>query len=163
MDRIEHITLELQHSIWADLRTGKAVAGASGAPARAEAILHHIVGADWLWLRRLGREGPEMAVWPALSRKQCVEQLHDLARAWRSCLDALVPADLARGVAYRNSKGEAWTSTVGDILTHVVLHSSYHRGQIATLLRDVGVSPPYTDYIEFIRRGHGQDGWPGGA
>ena len=49
---------------------------------------------------------------------------------------------LTDGVAYRNSKGEFWTSTVADILTHVVLHAAYHRGQIAAAVREAGGSRP---------------------
>ena len=56
-------------------------------------------------------------------------------------------------VAYRNSKGEPWTSTVGDILTHVVTHSAYHRGQVASELRAAGFEPAYTDFIHAVRQG----------
>jgi len=42
---------------------------------------------------------------------------------------------------------------VGDILTHVLLHSAYHRGQIAVDLRAAGLTPAYTDYIHAVRQG----------
>lgn len=58
---------------------------------------------------------------------------------------------LADGVAYRNSKGEFWTSSAGDILTHVVLHAAYHRGQIAAAVRGAGGEPAYTDFIHAVR------------
>jgi uncharacterized damage-inducible protein DinB len=61
--------------------------------------------------------------------------------------------DLADGVAYRNSKGEFWTSSVGDILTHVLLHAHYHRGQIAASQREAGGEPAYTDFIHAARSG----------
>ena len=56
-------------------------------------------------------------------------------------------------MAYVNSKGEQWSTTVEDILLHVVLHSSYHRGQVAYILRAGGFTPPYTDYVHCIRNG----------
>jgi uncharacterized damage-inducible protein DinB len=56
-------------------------------------------------------------------------------------------------VSYTNSKGELWTSTVEDILTHLVIHSAYHRGQIASDLRSAGREPAYTDYIHAVRQG----------
>ena len=37
---------------------------------------------------------------------------------------------------------------------HVTMHSAYHRGQIAMVLRDSGVAPPYTDYIQAVRAHH---------
>jgi uncharacterized damage-inducible protein DinB len=50
-------------------------------------------------------------------------------------LETLDPESLAEGVGYRNTKGEFWTSTMGDILTHVIIHSAYHRGQIASAVQ----------------------------
>ena len=52
-----------------------------------------------------------------------------------------------------NSKGQSWTSRVEDVLTHVLLHGAYHRGQIASALREAGLTPPYTDYIHATRSG----------
>ncbi len=65
--------------------------------------------------------------------------------------EALLGGDLGRAIAYVNSKGEAFESTVGDILLHVAQHGAYHRGQIARLLREAGHTPPYTDFIQFAR------------
>ena len=64
------------------------------------------------------------------------------------CLDA---ATLGTSVAYVNSKGEHFTSSVSDIITHVLAHGSYHRGQIASSLRDAGHEPAYTDFIHAVR------------
>ncbi len=63
------------------------------------------------------------------------------------------PAGLSRGIAYRNTKGEVWTSTVAEVLTHVVIHSGYHRGQIAAEIRSEGATPAYTDFIHAARQG----------
>ena len=56
-------------------------------------------------------------------------------------------------VEYRNSKGESWSSSVEDILAHVLLHSAYHRGQIALQMRSSGIAPAYTDFIHAVRQG----------
>jgi uncharacterized damage-inducible protein DinB len=71
-------------------------------------------------------------------------------------LDDLVgasPERLTEEVSYTNSKGEAWSSTVDEILTHIAIHSAYHRGQIAADLRSAGQTPAYTDYIHAVRHG----------
>ncbi len=60
---------------------------------------------------------------------------------------------LDQSVSYTNSQGEAWSSTVEEILTHITVHSAYHRGQIASDLRAAGMTPAYTDYIHAVRRG----------
>jgi len=46
-------------------------------------------------------------------------------------------------------KGETWTYALWRILAHVVNHSSYHRGQVATLLRQLGATPSSTDLLLF--------------
>ncbi|MFL5508025.1 MAG: DinB family protein, partial [Gemmatimonadaceae bacterium] len=52
---------------------------------------------------------------------------------------------------YKNSAGEQFTSSVENILTHVFMHGSYHRGQVASLVRAGGDTPSPTDYIFFTR------------
>ena len=55
--------------------------------------------------------------------------------------------------SYTNSKGELWENRVLDVLSHVLLHSAYHRGQIALEIRRSGSAPAYTDYIHAVRQG----------
>lgn len=110
-------------------------------------LLGHIIGAQWLWITRIRAEDAKMAVWPELSIEQCAAELDPLRDAWA----ALVRGDLAKKVEYRNSKGEPWSSTVDDVATHVVMHGAYHRGQMATLIRQGGDTPAYTDLIHAAR------------
>jgi uncharacterized damage-inducible protein DinB len=141
-----------EHDAWANaaalasLRVGPA-------PGQARAWMAHIVGAEHLWLARLHQRPPELAVWPELDLDACATRLTELAGEWMECLASLDEDGLRDGVAYRNSKGEFWTSTVSDILTHVVLHASYHRGQIAAAVRQAGGEPAYTDFIHAVRMG----------
>ena len=123
-------------------------------PARALAILGHLVGAGTLWLDRLEGRPPAMEVWPRLTVDECEAGFQSLATAWNAFIDRLGPDDLDRSVVYTNTKGEPWESRLEDILAHVALHGSYHRGQIALLMRQAGQVPAYTDYIEATRRGY---------
>jgi uncharacterized damage-inducible protein DinB len=94
-----------------------------------------------------------MAVWPALTLEECAKEAAALAAAWRERAAGLSEESLLRRVSYVNSKGEAWENTELDVLMHSVLHSAHHRGQIASNLRAAGFEPPYTDFIEAVRRG----------
>ena len=123
------------------------------APEPARAWMAHIIGAERLWLARLHEEPSAMPVWPDLDLEACAAELTGLAGDWMRWLEPLDDDGLADGVAYRNSKGEFWTSTVGDILTHVVVHAGYHRGQIARAVRAAGGAPAYTDFIHAVRAG----------
>jgi uncharacterized damage-inducible protein DinB len=97
-------------------------------------------------------------VWPEWGLEQCQARSLEVAELWRKYLDALPPDDLTKTVSYKNSMGEPWTSTVEDVITHVLLHSAYHRGQIASLMRASGDTPAYTDFIHAVRQGLiGQD------
>lgn len=138
---------------WANRETLASLEAAGSPPPRSLKLLAHITGAERLWLGRLRRESRPAAVWPDLDLAGRREALDDLARLWKDYLGALTPAGLDETVAYVNSKGEPWTSSVEEILTHTVLHSSYHRGQIAADMRASGHEPPYTDYIHARRQG----------
>lgn len=141
----------LRYDAWANAETVSSLRS-SAEPPQALRWMAHIVGAELLWLSRLTDEPPRLEVWPALDLEACAGRVAQLAGAWPHYLGGLAADDLTDGVAYRNSKGEFWTSTVGDILTHVVIHSAYHRGQIASAVRAAGGAPAYTDYIHAVRQ-----------
>lgn len=140
----------LGHMRWAD----SLVADALDAHQDPDAVrlFAHIAAVEHLWYSRIHARAPEVAVWPTLT----VAEARDMATRHADLFDALVKeADegaLARRVAYRNSAGRAYESSVADIVTHVSMHGGYHRGQIARQLRSAGREPPYTDYIQFTRR-----------
>ncbi len=151
MSELTRFRRMFEHATWANGAALEALA-AGPAPDKARGWLAHIVGAERLWLARLQYEPASMPVWPDLDLA-CHEELAALGGEWERYLAALDEETLEDGVGYRNSKGEFWTSTVGDILTHVLLHAHYHRGQIAAAEREAGGTPAYTDYIHAVRSG----------
>jgi uncharacterized damage-inducible protein DinB len=139
---------------WANRETLASLRASSPPPPRGLKLMGHIVAAELLWHARLTGESAELPVWPDLSTAQCDMWLSDLDRRWKQYLGTAVPARLDLPVSYANTKGEAFASTVGDVLTHVVIHSAYHRGQIAADVRAAGHQPAYTDFIHAARTGH---------
>jgi uncharacterized damage-inducible protein DinB len=142
----------LEHDGWGNFTALEGLK-AGPAPAKARAWMAHIIGAEWLWLARIRQEPPTMPVWPDLDLEACEVELTALQREWSGCLEGLDDEALEDGVGYRNSRGEFWTSSIADILTHVALHAAYHRGQIAAAVREAGGAPAYTDYIHAVRSG----------
>jgi len=134
---------------WAN-REEAARLGAIAAPPRALRIFAHIVGTEWLWIARLRGSEPRLAVWPELTLEQCVNELDALRDAWSGYLHEAVFDTV---IDYTSSAGGEWSSRAGDVLTHVILHGAYHRGQIATIVRDGGDEPAYTDFIHCTRNG----------
>jgi uncharacterized damage-inducible protein DinB len=153
MDLLSHLVRQVEYDGWANREMLASLRAAKNAPTNAIAVFGHVLGAGRLWLDRVASAGGPVQVWPSLSLDECEHELEALARSWHALLSRLGPAKLAEPVSYVNSKGEAWTSTVLDILQHVVLHGAYHRGQIAAAIRAGGDVPPYTDYIHCVRQG----------
>jgi uncharacterized damage-inducible protein DinB len=122
-------------------------------PTRGLTLMGHIVAAETLWHARLTGARAPLAVWPDLALGQVETWLGDLDGRWARYLELVVPGRLGERVAYTNTKGEAFGSTVEDVLTHVVMHSAYHRGQIAADVRASGHEPAYTDFIHATRTG----------
>ena len=157
-DLIHHLRRQFEYDAWAHREVLTTIRGSRASVARSLQLLAHIVSAELLWLERLRQEPQSQPVWPEWGLEQCEARSVEVAELWRRYLDALAPEDLTKTVSYKNSKGEPWTSTVEDVITHVLLHSAYHRGQIASLMRASGDTPAYTDFIHAVRQGLiGQD------
>jgi uncharacterized damage-inducible protein DinB len=121
-------------------------------PERSLNLLAHILSAERLWLERLQQQKQTHLVWPNFTLQQCKLEAEALSGLWTSYLLTLSEGSLSHSVSYKNTKGEIWNSSVEDILMHVVLHSAYHRGQIAVVMRASGVTPAYTDFIHAVRQ-----------
>ena len=112
----------------------------------------HIMGAEWLWLERFqGRTArlPSGDQFPDLVslRTRWTEVERDLL----AYVGGLSAADLERSFDYWDMKGNPHTSVLWQTLQHVANHSTYHRGQVTTLLRQLGAKPIGTDLIGFYR------------
>jgi len=141
----------IDHIKWADSAMLDALRTSPGSDERALMIYAHVLGAEAVWLARIAGRPSDVAVWPSLS----VDEIAALATRNSNELDdllaTLATSDLDREIDYRNSQGKAFRSKLEDILLHVALHGSYHRGQVAYLIRGGGGEPASTDYIAFIR------------
>lgn len=71
-------------------------------------------------------------------------------RDQKEFVERLTDEDLRERVSYENQRGERWEYTRAHMMQHVVNHSSYHRGQIAVLLRQLGKGPIATDFLLFL-------------
>jgi uncharacterized damage-inducible protein DinB len=117
-----------------------------------QGTLVHILWAEWIWLRRWHGESPK-EVWPETDYPDvaAVESRWDrLEREQEELIANLSDERLRTRIAYENLKGERWEYSLAEMMQHVVNHSSYHRGQIASLLRQLGHVPASTDLLLFI-------------
>lgn len=145
---------QFAYDSWANQEVLKAIRTAGGQNDRSLQLMSHIFAAERLWLERLKQQPQSVPVWPEPDLAQCEAEASALGQLWFQYLDLITAGDVAQTISYKNSKGELWTSTIVDILTHVVIHSAYHRGQIASHMRANGQTPAYTDFIHGVRQGH---------
>lgn len=146
----------LDHLVWADARTRDALRALPGdAPGAGEArtLYAHLAAAEHVWLARLQGRTPTHPVWPALALDAAAALAAESAAGLRAHVAALAPTALDGAIHYRTSAGQAFASTVRDVIVHVALHGSHHRGQIARLVRAGGGAPAATDYILWARGG----------
>jgi uncharacterized damage-inducible protein DinB len=120
-----------------------------------QGTLAHLVGAEKGWLSRWRQQPGEAAGLRQLT------SLTDLRAHWESVgtemsrfLDSLDDRKLQDTLTTQSMSGLV-TVTYGQMIQHVVDHSSYHRGQIVTMLRQLGVTPPSAGMMRFHREGSG--------
>ena len=153
MDTKQHFLRNFAYDYWANRECLSALSAACPAPPKVLRLIAHTLSAQMLWLERLQRVPQSVAVWPSSTLEDCSALADEMLSAWKNYLADLPPADLEKQIDYRNSKGESWSSRVEDVLTHVLMHSAYHRGQVALEMRSAGLEPAYTDFIHGVRQG----------
>jgi uncharacterized damage-inducible protein DinB len=114
--------------------------------------LAHIYAAEAVWLSRWKGISPpgyaEAAEFPSVAA--LTERWEQLETARRDFLARLLDTDLEEQVTYTNVQGEPWRYPRGQMMLHIVNHSTYHRGQVVTLLRQHGAPVPGTDLLLFL-------------
>jgi uncharacterized damage-inducible protein DinB len=153
MTMLEHIRNLFSYDDWANREVLSALQALDVPPARSINLLSHIVSAERVWLERLLVQKQTLPVWPQFTLEQCKLEVDQLPDLWKGYLTSLGEAGLSASLAYKNTKGESFASQKQDILLHVVMHSAYHRGQIAADMRAAGFTPAFTDFIHAVRQG----------
>jgi uncharacterized damage-inducible protein DinB len=151
MNLIEYFRRQFAYDSWANSEVLTALETSGELSTRSLQLMAHVLSAERLWLERLRQQPQSLPVWPQLTFEDCKKQALETGALWRDYLQAM--PELDQTAAYKNSKGEPWSNTVQDILTQVLMHSAYHRGQSASHMRAGGDTPAYTDFIHCVRQG----------
>lgn len=115
--------------------------------------LHHMFRADTLWFSRISGEP-----FGNIADIPVPESLAELEKEWLTLLERfqnwfrqLEPNQYGIEVRYTNSQGVPYSTPLWQIVLHVVNHSTLHRGQVVTMMRQAGMKPPATDLTNFYR------------
>lgn len=139
-----------QYNAWANKRVLGTLVRQNVNDEKIMQLMGHIVAAQFLWLHRIkGLPAPDVKLWGEYKLDQLVTLAEKAGKDW---LDYIASTDgFDREMTYKNYVGEPYTNNVEMIMIHLVNHSSYHRAQIAMLLRQKGFEPINTDFITYDR------------
>lgn len=114
--------------------------------------LVHTLWAEWIWLERWLGTSPKQVFAEADFRDVAAiaGRWADVERDRQRFIAGLTPARLAAAITYENLQGKMWTYSLEHMMQHVANHSTYHRGQVVTLLRQLGQTPPATDFLVYF-------------
>ncbi len=129
---------------YADMKTGQG---------SIHGTLTHIVAAHKMWLSRW-KGTPDKE----LLNSKTVPTLQELKHLWETVtldttyyLNGLTEESLLQTLSMTTTKGITYTHPYGQMMQHLINHSTFHRGQLATLLRQFDIRPPQTDLIAYYR------------
>ena len=115
--------------------------------------LGHIQGAEWVWLERFQGRSPSSL--PDTTQFQDItslrERWNELEGRLLGFVRGLTQSDLDRVMEYKTLKFGVYSNPLCESMQHVVNHGTYHRGQVTTLLRQLGARPIATDLMHFHR------------
>ncbi|MBI1941325.1 MAG: DinB family protein [Acidobacteria bacterium] len=120
--------------------------------------LAHLLFAEWIWLERwrgkspTAQEAREFAPEKSPTLDAIRDRWHGVESGVRDYLAGLNEEALRGSLSYRNLEGETWTYPLWQTLIHVINHQTYHRGQVTTLLVQLGAKPVSVDYLVAIDR-----------
>ena len=121
--------------------------------------LLHMAGAEWVWLERWHGQSPAgKEAWSLWTNESCAD-LATLNERWRDVVDRrarflaeLNETRLAADLPFKLLSGDPSSLPLVDQLQHVANHATLHRGQVVGMIRQLGIAPPSTDLLFYLRR-----------
>jgi uncharacterized damage-inducible protein DinB len=121
--------------------------------------LLHMAGAEWIWLERWhGHSPPGAEAWALWTTDSCAD-LATLNERWRDLIDRRTQfvsevdePRLTAELPFRLLSGDASSMPLVDQMHHVANHATLHRGQVVGMIRQLGITPPATDLLFYLRR-----------
>lgn len=112
----------------------------------------HIIAADTIWLDRIEKletKFLDSSFFPTISKTK--EYFLSVKTRLEKLFHHLDETYISSKVNFKNKKGEEVAFKLFEVLFHIFNHGTYHRGQIAILIRKIKGKPPVTDIIEYFK------------
>lgn len=137
---------------WASTQVVASLQSCPDAPPKAVSLLSHYLQEQWFALDLMqGRDAMKWRGAPEFTFDDCVENIARLDSAWREYLANKTDAHFETSFEYTNFVGKQTTRVVSDLLTDIVDHGTYHRGQIAMIVRASGGEPAKTWFTRWVK------------
>ena len=121
--------------------------------------LAHMAGAEWIWLERWhGRSPAKAQAWSLWTVDACpdlavlTERWDDVITRRTQFVSDLDEERLAAELPFKLLSGDPSSMRLVDQMQHVANHATMHRGQIVGMIRQLGLEPPATDLLFYLRR-----------
>lgn len=138
------------YNYWSNKRVLGAIQNQQVSDAKILQLMGHVLAAQYLWLHRIkGLPAPDVKLWGDYSLERLLDMAEDVGKKWIEFVERTDNFD--RELTYRNYTNDPYTNNVENIMIHLVNHSSYHRAQVAMLMRQKGYEPINTDFITYDR------------
>ena len=116
--------------------------------------VYHIWDAEDIWFKRLNGESPAVGISENFNGKftEAKEKILSLDREFIEYVSTINFEKALETFTYKNIAGKEFTNPVWETIHHCMNHSTYHRGQIVTMLSQLGITNiPSTDFITYCR------------
>jgi uncharacterized damage-inducible protein DinB len=150
MHTVEHLRQLFAYNDWANRRVLVSLKS-SVSPRSLEILAHLLITEKEYYERLYGKDSTGFDFWPPLTLDECGVLARETAEAFEQLLRRFDDEGLDIRARYHSSAGIPYENTFREILAHVLLHSSIHRGNIILKLREDGFEPPKIDYIIYLR------------
>jgi uncharacterized damage-inducible protein DinB len=140
-----------QYNAWANRRVIGCLERQAVTDEKILSVFAHCVAANFIWYNRfMGLPKSDYKLWDGnYSIADMKKMVEEASRLWLDFIEANESFD--RVLKYNNYVGDYYENNIQDIMIHLVNHGSYHRGQVAVLLRERGFEPINTDLITYDR------------
>ena len=150
MNTIEHLRQLFAYNDWANRRIIKTLQ--ENKSEKSQKILAHLLLTEKEYFERLyGKDSTGFDFWQDLSLDECEKLALDIMLSYEDLLRKFDEDGLSLIAKYKTSEGAQYQNTFCEMLSHVLLHSATHRGNIILKLREEGFMPPKIDYIIYLR------------
>jgi uncharacterized damage-inducible protein DinB len=153
MQTLAHFQQLLKFDRWANRAILASLENSPQPAEKAVRAFAHLLLTEKVWLQRIlgGVDNTGFDFWSGDDLNTCAALIAENEQSFGDFFAALAEDKLDTAAAYKNSRGEQYTNTIREVLTHVFFHSGHHRGQILSHIRAAGQEPPYVDFIGFLR------------